>query len=108
MQTNDTANVGNRLLMEGEAKAFVRSECKPSKLLSTKDPVSFNGANISGIESDVHVSHTFYIRKLSVVNCISVEKSSFIAERARGAHIVAVSRPDLFFGGFSLFTVCAS
>lgn len=102
-QIDETTNVGSRLFIENETKASVRFDSKPPQLLSTKSPVSFNGATISRIGSDVHLSQPSHMRRLCAVLCISVEKSSIFAERARRAYIAAVSCPDLSF----CFSTCS-
>lgn len=103
LQTDDTANVGNHLFMEREAKASIRFDFKSPQFLTIDNPVTFNRETISKRGSNVHLYQASLFKELSVISDIPLNKPSFISERAREVYIAAVFCPNLSFE----FSVCS-
>lgn len=63
----------------------------------------FNGGTISQTANLLHLNQRDYIAKLQAISDNPVDPAEYISQRARGAYIASVCRPDLAFG----FSVCA-
>lgn len=98
LQTDDTASCGNDAFLQKESKMASRIDCKPTKMLLEGNQVMFNGASISFKNGTYAISMKDHITKLQLLDPSIVDKPSFMTQRARGAYIAAVGRPDLTFG----------
>lgn len=103
MQTDDTLNFGNKTFIDKEEKSSRKFLCKPKIVLEDGKSMRFNGATISLADNVVTLNQPDHIAKLQKVSEGSVDQSSFVSQRARGAYIASVCRPDLTFG----FAVCS-
>lgn len=98
LQTEDTASAGNKLFIERETFLCKRYETKSAKFLDNGTSIMFNGANIRLIFNGYFITQEDHKSKLSKIAEQKIDKSEFVAQRARGAYIAAVCRPDLTFG----------
>lgn len=96
-------NRNDTTLYDKEAALSTRFYSRSPVFLDDGSPTTFNGSMViknSGVYSLTQAPH---LSKLSTVPTDKVDKAAFISERARGAYIAAVCRPDLTFG-FSIFS----
>lgn len=98
LQTDDTASAGNNAFMVNESKMSKRFDCKPAQTLSEGGTITFNGADIGLVNGIYYMSQNEHINRLANINEEIVDKSEFVTQRARGAYIASVARPDLSFG----------
>ena len=94
LQTDDTLSAGDKAFIskEKELNTFV---CKEANFLENGATMTFNGAQLSNEKGVYIISQKEHIQKLATDD---ICKDAYISERARGAYIAAVSRPDLTFG----------
>ena len=76
---------------ESRSKEF---ECKPAKFLKDGETLKFNGATISQHGRSYSITQPDHIKTLKVLDVENATTADFVAERARGAYIAAVCRPD--------------
>lgn len=75
-----------------------RLDCNSTTVLSEGEQLVLNGAEISLNRKIYFISHPVHVKKLEKIAEVHVEKSDFVLQLARGAHIAVVERPDLTFG----------
>lgn len=97
LQTDDTANAGNDIFRQPEERMSARFDCKPHEVLDNNKSIRFNGACITMEDGNYLISQPDHIQKLQGVQTNNIEKSQYIAQRARGAYIASVPRPDLSY-----------
>lgn len=98
LQTDDTGNAGNDSFMKMEEVASKQFDCKPATPLKEGERIRFNGAFIGLDNGEYTVTQQEHIQKLNFLSETSPEKDAFTSERARGAYIAAICRPDLCYG----------
>lgn len=97
LQTDDTMYACNKAFTTEEERASKEFECKPAKFLKDGDKLKFNGATISQHGRSYRISQPDHIKKLNPLDAKNVTTADFVAERARGAYIAAVCRPDVTY-----------
>lgn len=100
---DNTSNVNNIVFVNEEAASSTRFDCKSQFILEEEYPVMFNGTLITKNDDGYILTQSAHIEKLSTVVTAVVNEIVFVSERARGAYIATVSRPDLTFG----FSICS-
>lgn len=91
LQTDDTANAGNKAFMEKEEKHSAAFKRKDAKTLEEGGSLEFNGAMIALANGEYSVTVPHHFGRLEE----ATDKASYAAQRARGAYIAAICRPDL-------------
>lgn len=97
LHTDNTASCGNEALFQKESK-MSRFDCKRQQTLSNENHILFNGASISVKDRTYAIIMKYHIDNHQKVDSCHVEKPGFVTQRAQGAYIAAVGRPDLTFG----------
>ena len=97
LQIDDTETAGNPAYIKLEASSSTLFDGKRLQMLEDGGTVTFNGAEISLRDDICTITQPNHLQKLESITEDTVEKSEFVAQRARGAYIAAVSRPDLTF-----------
>lgn len=98
LQTDDTVSAANNEFIAREAKFSNAFDAKEPTFLREGKTISFNGADISLKQSVISINQNQHISRLSPISSKQADKSEFVTQRARGAYIAAVCRPDLTFG----------
>lgn len=98
LQTDDTASGGNSQFVALESKMSSRFASKSPILLKEGSHVLFNGARVSLSGGIYTISQPDHVSKLECIPEQNTSCSDFVSQRARGAYIAAVARPDLTFG----------
>lgn len=94
LQTDDTAYACNDAFSHLEEVMSVEFDTKPAKFLNNGDRLKFNGAIISSNGQTFSITEPDHINKLKELDVNSSTAADFVAERARGAYIAAICRPD--------------
>ena len=93
-KTDETAYICNEALSKLEEKTRKEFDTKEAKMLTEGNPVKFNGAVICRNGNRKTLSQPEKISKLNELDVTTVPKTQYVSERARGAYISAVCRPD--------------
>lgn len=94
IQTDDTVYVGNAKFFEIENKLKERFDSKEIEVLSHNHEIKFNGAIVRQQGNAITISQAKHIEKMNLLDPSHFTKEQFVTERARGAYIAAVCRPD--------------
>ncbi len=97
MQVDDTLNAGNHEFIALEKRESAKFKCKPTVHLTEEKPLRFNGALTSTSRNVVSLTQNSHISRLSEINEKDADNAYYISQRARGAYVAAVCRPDLSF-----------
>lgn len=97
LQTDDTLHIGNEAFLAKEEKLSREFKCKPKAVLAIDKPLKFNGGIISLERNAVKLSQPQHIAKLSTICEDNVDISAFTTQRARGAYIASMCRPDFTY-----------
>lgn len=103
LQTDDTLNYGNESIMRKEDEMSTRFICKPKTILRHGHDLKFNGGIISLTNNGIRLSQPMHVAKLRPVEVSDNCSKEFFSQRARGAYIASVCRPNITFR----FSVCA-
>lgn len=99
LQTDDTLSLANESFCDLENVKSVRFKSKPSCKLAEGSPLKFNGMILERQNNGIKVTAAVSSRKLlSHISTDDVSKDEYVSQRARGAFIAGVCRPDLSFG----------
>ena len=94
LQTDDTAYVCNEAFSQLEEQICKKFDSKAAKFSNESDKVKFNGAMIGLCGDTYYLTQPHHIEKLKQLDTSTASKEEFVEERARGAYIAAVCRPD--------------
>ena len=94
LQTDDTVYACNKAFSEKEEQMSKEFDCKKAKFVTENSSLKFNGASISLREGIYSVTQPEHISKLKLLDVNNATAAEFVAERARGAYIAAICRPD--------------
>lgn len=84
IQTDETANAGNRSFIRLEESGSKDFRCKSAEFIHNRNFVRFNGAKISNKNSFYKISQPTQVARINSSNEKNVEKDEYIAQRARG------------------------
>lgn len=97
LQTDDSACGGNSQFILSKTKVSFRFASKCSIFLKDGFFVQFNSTKV-GLNSGIYaISQPNHIPNLKCISEQNRYSSDFVSERARGAYIEAMGRPDLTF-----------
>lgn len=102
LQTDDTANLGTRAFQQREQEGVKKFRHKPATQLDIGKKALFNGALLTNHSDKYTMTQPVHISKLQKLPLGATAKD-YVTQRARGAYIASVCRPDLAFG----FAYCA-
>ena len=91
MQTDDTASAGNKAFMEKEEYHSAAFKRKEVQILTPDTPIEFNGAVITLHDGVYGITVPHHVGKMEYAG----DTATYTAQRARGAYIAAICRPDL-------------
>lgn len=72
-------------------------DCKPVEVLG-KESICFNGICIKIENENYLIGQQDHIQMHQTVQTKNIEKSKYIAQRARGAYIASTAWPDISYG----------
>lgn len=99
LQTDDTNNLGTQAFLEKEEKLGSHFERKPITKLEEGGTLELNGANINLKHGVYSISQNFHLQHLTELPLDKdINTTMFISQRALGAYIASLSRPDLTAG----------
>lgn len=84
--------------MEKEERLSSRFICKPIIVLHSDTSFGFNGGVISHKSGGIYLSQSKHVSKMSMISEDSGKVTAFVAQRARGAYIASVCRPEITYG----------
>src|SRR5581483_6276296 len=97
MQTDNTLNCGNKAfkeLKDAEARFLTRGR----EFLNENSALRFNGATISRNKGCIRISQPKQIARMYTITAGRKESlEEYISQRARGAYIALICRPNLLF-----------
>jgi len=99
LQTDDSLILCNDAFAKLESKMSSRFECKAISKLAEGVPLKFNGTVAT--KNGKYIALRADVSSRNVLNTIDVspvKKDQYVSQRARGAYISSVCRPDLVFG----------
>ena len=97
MQTDNTLNCGNKAFKEFK-DTEARFLTKGREFLNKNSALRFNGATISRREGCIRVSQPEQITRVRIIVAGKEESlEEYIFQRARGAYIALICRPDFLF-----------
>lgn len=106
LQTDDTNNNGTAYFLKMEEELGAHFERKPTMKLNEGSTIDFNGCNIRLNNGIYSISQQFHIYQLTEVRLSkTIDNSMFSGQRARGAYITSIGRPDLT-SGLALLAQC--
>lgn len=97
LQTDDTMYACNKAFSDKEERMSKNFDCKEAKFIKDGTSLKFNGAIISRYQHNYTITQTEHIEKLNRLDINNATNADFVAERARGAYIAAVCRPDVTY-----------
>lgn len=80
--------------MEHDATLKTRSDSKDTKTLTAELQIRFNTAIVAIAGNTIIISQSDHVQKLTSLNPSALTKKQFVTERARGAYISVLCRPD--------------
>lgn len=98
LQTDDTLSVGTKQFKDMEDQKVKTFRNKPSEILKPGSSITFNGELITHNNDQLLLSQPLHAEKLKLLNIKTFSKEDYVSERANGAYIATMSRPDLAFG----------
>jgi hypothetical protein len=91
LQVDDSFGHGTQGFLDAEDKASTRFKCKPRKILSVSDEVTFNGCQIRCCAASYRISQAAKLRNLSEAST----DCELVSVRAAMQYIATSTRPDL-------------
>ena len=103
LQTDDSLMLSSGLFEKMEEAKSQQFELKPTEKLSQSVKLNFNGTVISKNNNGIKLHAAVFSRAtLNKIDTSLMQKDDHISQRAMGAYIAGVCRPDLVFGfGFA-------
>ena len=99
LQTDDSLFLSNEEYRKLEEEKSTLFERKAVSKLGADAPLKFNGMIVKKLKDSITVHAAVSDRNL--LNCITtstVNKDDYVSQRARGAYIASICRPDLSYG----------
>lgn len=97
LQTDDTMHTCDKAFSDMEEQTSKDFDCKAAKFVKNGTSIKFNGAIISCDHCSYTITQTEHIENLNPLDINNGSAADFVAERARGAYIAAVCRPDVTY-----------
>ena len=97
LQTDDSLSAANSLMLHTEEQHSTEFRCKERTILNEGKTLHFNGMAVTNTREAYCISVSDKIQRLALLNIRNTTKDEYISQRARGAYIAAVCRPDLTF-----------
>lgn len=97
LQTDDTASLANTKFLEDEQKHASAFKSNPLEILQDGKSMKFNGAVLSKLQNRYSLTAPSHVSKMKVIEKEIASKEEYVSQRARGAYIASVCRPDLSF-----------
>lgn len=99
LQTDDSLFLANTKFKNLEEEKSGRFERKGVLKLDVGMPIKFNGTIATKLANRIQIRAAVSKRKLlNTIKVSPVNKSDYVSQRARGAYIASVCRPDLVYG----------
>lgn len=97
LQTVDTMYTCHKTLSDMEEQTSKEFDCKEVKCIENGTCLTFNGAILSRDHCNNNITPEESIEKLNMLDINNESAADFVAERARGAYITTICRPDVTY-----------
>lgn len=97
LQTDDSLILGDEEFHTLEQKEAKRFKSNPISILKNNQEYTFNGTHLIKSTSGVNINASHHIKKIEKISVKTVDKTEYVAQRARGAYIATICRPDVTF-----------
>lgn len=97
LQFDDKIYFCNQNLTEKEKPVRTRFRSKPAVNLERENNIKFSASILSNNGHNLAISQTGQIQNLSILDTNKFNMEQFLAERALGAYVAAVCRPDVAY-----------